>query len=417
MEYIILGLALLFFTGHALRGVFTRTKVPDLLIITLLGYIIGPVLGVVNPEDFGEIGNILSTMALIVILYEGGIHLRAKDLVSSSWPTLKITITGFVTVIIAITAVGIMFALKDPTTAFLLALALSSTASAVVIPLVRTLSVSDSTKTVLSLESAITDILTIVLFLVAVDGLATGQVDPKSILIAVGPKTMLAILAGFLFAISWSVIKSIFSNILPKAFAGEAFALLVYGVTGTMELNGALAVLAYGFTLGNLNLLPIKNAELIVSDLKNEYDMALLKEVSNILRTFFFLYLGVLIKLNDWKVVAIAILITTAIYATRYLAVMIMFKAKDLTRMEAMTMTAMGPRGLAAAVLATLPVQLEIAGGLWVQEVCFAVILMTIVVTAVLVILIERDSTRKVFSKLYLKFPEQGDLVDSNQRT
>ena len=286
-----MGLALLFFTGHALRGFFSKTKIPDLLVVTLLGYIIGPVLGVVDAEHFGEIGNVLSTMALIVILYEGGIHLRAKDLVSSSWPTLKITVTGFVSVIIAITAVGMMFAFRDAQSAFLLALALSSTASAVVIPLVKTLSVSDSTKTVLSLESAITDILTIVLFLVAVDGLSTGEVDPKSILIAVGPNTLWAILCGFLFAIAWSFIKAVFNNILPKAFAGEAFALLVYGVTGSLGLNGALAVLAFGFTLGNLNLLPIRNAQQIVEELKNEYDMALLQEVSNVLRTFFFLVL------------------------------------------------------------------------------------------------------------------------------
>lgn len=414
MEYVILGLSLLFFVGHALRGLFSKTKIPDLLIVTLLGYILGPIMGVIKAEDFGEIGNILSTVALIVILYEGGIHLQARDLVSSSWPTLKITLTGFISVILAITAVGIMFAFQDLSSAFLLALALSSTASAVVIPLVRVLSVSDSTKTVLSLESAITDILTIVLFLVAVDGLSSGEVELKSILIAIGPNTLLAILVGFLFAISWALIKSLFHDLLPKAFAGEAFALLVYGVIGSLGLNGALGVLAFGFTLGNLNLLPIKNADQILDDLKNPHDMALLKEVSNVLRTFFFLYLGVLIQLNNWQIIAIALLVTAAIYATRYLAVILMFKSSDLTRMEAMTMTAMGPRGLAAAVLATLPVQLGIPGGQWVQEVCFAVILMTIVVTALLVILIERPVTRALFSKLYLKFPEQGAMIDSN---
>ena len=126
------------------------------------------------------------------------------------------------------------------------------------------------------------------------------------------------------------------------------------------------------------------------------------------------MYLGVLIQLNDWSVIGIALLVTIAIYATRYLAVMLMFKSSDLTRLEAMTMTAMGPRGLAAAVLATLPVQAGIAGGEWVQEVCFAVILMTIFMTAFLVILIERDATRKIFSKLYLKFPEREAIVDSN---
>lgn len=405
MDYAILGLSALFFLGHALRGFFSRTKIPDLLVITIIGYVVGPVLGLVSKEHFGEIGRILSTIALIVILYEGGIHLKAKDMVSSSWPTFKLTLTGFVFVIVGITIVGIVFAFRDPASSFLLALALSSTASAVVIPLVRVLSVSDSTKTVLALESAITDILTIVLFLVAVDGLSTGEVEIKNILMAIGPKTLMAILTGFLLALLWAVVKGMFKKYLPKAFAGEAFALLVYGLTQTMGLNGALAVLAYGFTLGNIGLLPLKNAEEIGKELTGEQEMSLLAEISNVLRTFFFLYLGILIHLSDWKTVTLAFLVTVVIYMTRYLSVNLMFKGKDLSRLEAMTMTAMGPRGLAAAVLATLPAQLGLPGGQWIQDVCFAVILMTIVFTALMVLLIERPSTRNLFSKLFLRYP------------
>jgi NhaP-type Na+/H+ or K+/H+ antiporter len=414
MAVALLGLSILFFLGHLLRGIFRLTKIPDLLIITLIGYTVGPGLGLVRSDDFGQIGSILSTIALIVILYEGGIHLKAKDLVTSSWPTLKITLAGFSLIIIAITIVGIVLGFKAPTTAFLLGLVLSSTASAVVIPLVRVLSVSDKVKTVLGLESAVTDILTIVLFLVAVEGISAGAVDLKSVFISIGPKTLLAIAAGSFFAIIWAILKSLLGSVMPKAFAGEAFAILVYGLVELMGLNGALGVLAYGFTIGNITLLPIKNVELLAKEMMGDQEVALLSEISNVLRTFFFLYLGILIQFSSVTVVLVAIAITCMIYLTRYISVRFLFGAKDITRMEAMTMTAMGPRGLAAAVLATLPLQKGIEDGRWIQDTAFSVILISIVATAGFVLLIEQKYTRQMFAKFFLKFPESSPVVSKD---
>lgn len=80
MAFAIIGLAVLFFLGHALNWLFIKTKIPDLLILVIMGYLAGPVFGVLKADDFGKVGPILSTMALVVILYEGGLHLSARDL-------------------------------------------------------------------------------------------------------------------------------------------------------------------------------------------------------------------------------------------------------------------------------------------------------------------------------------------------
>jgi NhaP-type Na+/H+ and K+/H+ antiporter len=59
-----------------------------------------------------------------------------------------------------------------------------------------------------------------------------------------------------------------------------------------------------------------------------------------------------------------------------------------------MTVTAMGPRGLACAVLATIPFQRGFVDGIFVQNVVFAVIPLTILVTAILVALFENNKVR-----------------------
>lgn len=159
MASIIVGLGLLFFLGHALNWFFIKTKIPDLLILVVIGYILGPILGLVTISDFGKIGTVISTLALVVILYEGGLHLSARDLLSGSLPAAALSFAGFfLTIIIGIIVVfGI--ALQPFTVALLVGVGIGSTSSAIVIPMVKFLSVDNKTKTFLSLESAFTDVL------------------------------------------------------------------------------------------------------------------------------------------------------------------------------------------------------------------------------------------------------------------
>ena len=81
-----------------------------------------------------------------------------------------------------------------------------------------------------------------------------------------------------------------------------------------------------------------------------------------------------------------------------------------------MMITAMGPRGLATAVLATIPLQRGMAGGEWIQSTLFAVIPITIFVTAVLVFLSERPWFRYKTERLYGKFEEtESNSTESEQ--
>ena len=57
MEKIVIGLAGLFFVGHVLQWVFVKTKFPDLLILIIAGFIIGPSgLNIVAHQHLGQVG-------------------------------------------------------------------------------------------------------------------------------------------------------------------------------------------------------------------------------------------------------------------------------------------------------------------------------------------------------------------------
>jgi NhaP-type Na+/H+ or K+/H+ antiporter len=416
MHIALISVAALFFTGHALGWFFEKTKIPDLLILVIIGYVAGPVLGYLSPSDFGKAGPLLSTLALVVILYEGGLHLTAKELASGFLTSAGLAILGFLGIaglafLTALTLGGQSFEIS-----LLLGLGIGSTSSAVVIPMVKPLSIEQNTKTILSLESAITDVLAIVIFLVCLDGISRGAFSAKALAIGLGPNTLLAALCGIGGGLVWAALKKHFGPVFKMAFAGEAWALLVYGTLEMSGLNGAIGVLTLGFMLANLDLLPswLKNQ---MSSVPVSYrDLSFLNTLTFMLKTFFFIYLGVLVKFSDPKIVALAFLITMLVFLSRLFVIKLMMKPNVTNRLDAMITTGMGPRGLACAVLATLPLQRGVAGGRWLQDIIFAIIPLTILFTAIFVALFESDSMRAKLGKFWSSYPD-GETKTADQES
>jgi len=77
---IILFVGLLVFIAHAFVALFKKTKIPDVLLLIIIGLILGPVLNIVKTDDFGKVGPIFSAIALIIILFEGGLELNIKHI-------------------------------------------------------------------------------------------------------------------------------------------------------------------------------------------------------------------------------------------------------------------------------------------------------------------------------------------------
>lgn len=409
MAIALISIAVLFFVGHGLSWFFEKTKIPDLLILVIIGYTLGPLLGFLNPDSFNQIGPLLSTLGLVVILYEGGLHLTAKELAQGFLTSASLSILGFISIAVCGFLVAISLGMQPLHVALLLGIGIGSTSSAVVIPMCKPLSVKDRTKTILSLESAITDVLAIVIFLVVLDGVKAGEFSFMELLIGIGPNTLKAALCGIAGGLIWAALKKYFGPVFKMAFAGEAWALLVFGVIELNGMNGAIGVLTLGFMLANLDLLPdwLKNQ---MSSVPVSYrDLSFLNTLTFMLKTFFFIYLGVLIKFSDPVIVALALIITGLIFVTRYFIVMLLMPRSSTPRLDAMITTAMGPRGLACAVLATYPVQNGIEGGEWLQDISYAIIPLSIFFTALAVSLFENKTMRKNLGTLWLTYSEHEE--------
>lgn len=406
MEVAVIGLGCLFFSGHLLQWFFAKTKIPDLLILTLVGYLAGPFLGWIQPDDLGQVGQLVATLALIFILYEAGLQLSRKELKEAWLPSLTLSLLSFSSISLFVLVIA-QWVVPFPYSV-LLAFGVGSTSSAIVIPMVQFLSLKAKTKVILSLESAFTDIFAIVLFLVTIEALELGYWQLSNVAFNIGPKTLFSMGMGFVAALLWAVFKRYFPEYTSMTFSGESWALLTYGVITLVGFNGAMAVLCLGFTLANLNLLPrIFSRYCSVVPVSFE-EVRLLKDITFLLKTFFFIYLGTLISFQEPHLVLVGALITIAIYSTRYLCVSLFFSPKNFSKLDALSVTSMGPRGLACAVLATIPLQKNFDYGSEIQQILFAVIPLSIFFTALLIFICENPSSRKKVGFLFPKHPEDS---------
>lgn len=407
-QILIVGLTI--FIAHFLVLLFKLTKIPDVLLLMVGGIIVGPVLHLIKPEDFGVVGPVATSIALIVILFEGGVNLHLRTIFSALRHTVLITLFTWVST--AATVSWIMFALTplDWGMALVTGAILGGTSSAVVVPMISALGMDEKPKTVLFLESAITDVLCIVVTVGLIQALRSGKMDTGQIalqiLISFGGATLLGVSGGFV----WGMLLGKVRRFPNTIFATVAYVFLLYGAAELLGISGAITALSFGVTLANISGLTFSTSQgrkLLVFRKVSRVDKLFFSEVVFLLKTFFFIYLGISIRFDNIVYLLLALAVVAVVYLERFMLIRIIASRK-FNRRDASLMTTMVPKGLAAAVLAFLPLQYGMANAQWVSGVVFPVVLISIIATSFLILMIEKTPMKKAYFKIFSTFAEMG---------
>jgi NhaP-type Na+/H+ or K+/H+ antiporter len=387
MATVILSVGVLLFAASLFIALFRRTQIPDVLLLIVLGVILGPVTHLVSPDDFGKAGGAMSTIALTVILFESGLSLQLAVLRQSLAATLRVTALTFLVTLAIVAACGrVALGLPWPL-ALALGAMLAGTSSAVVIPMVKHLALKRVPSTVLVLESALTDVLCIIVAGAFLNAFVTGSASPAAIGGGIARSFTFAAIIGGLAALLFLLAVNLVRR-MPNAMVSViAFVLVTYGVAESLGASGAIAALTLGFVISNrvaLGIPRLRPFAHVVELREPRYVGWFLADAIFLLKTFFFVFLGISVQFADWPLAAFAVGTVAAIYLSRTLIVRVTMPTTT-NRWDASVMAVMGPKGLAAAVLAGVPAQMGIAQGDVMQQFTYIVVLASIVVTSVLV--------------------------------
>jgi cell volume regulation protein A len=321
------------------------TRVPDIIVLLLIGVGLGPVLKWVDPSHFDNMVRILGMLALILILLEGGLELRLKDAIRYSPGGILLAFVSY-GLTVGLIAVVVRFTLQMAwIDSSLIGAVLGSTSAAVVLPAIQQMSAPEPIKVTLTLESSLGEIIAVLtvgtlISLNSNDSMVAGLITGfgHHIVVDVG----IGIAAGLIW--SW---------LLPFV-AGQHFgnALNLGCILGVFAIgryfggSGLLAELVFGLTLANMPHTPRVMRQ-------GERMMAFHSEITFLVRSFFFVILGIMAQVvaKAYTIPIIAILV--ALVVARWLAVWgTRWSIRDVKREDTELLALMFPRGLITAVLA-----------------------------------------------------------------
>ena len=128
----------------------------------------------------------------------------------------------------------------------------------------------------------------------------------------------------------------------------------------------------------------------------NDVEKQFFSELVFLLKTFFFVFIGVSIRFSNVWTMVLGVLLTVIIYIIRIPIVKFSVR-QPLPTLDLTVMAAMVPKGLAAAVLAAVPMHFGMPSGGLIRDVVYAVILTSIVLTSVLIPLLEKVPMVRAF--------------------
>lgn len=394
---------IIIFIGFLGEYIFQKTNIPDVIWLMILGAIIGHFFDF-QKSAFLAVAPIFTTFALIFILFEGAINIDIKKLVKGVIGGSSLSFFSFLLSII-ITPVVMILGGWNIWEGLLLGAIIGGASSAVIIPITKNLNVKPNTALILTFESAISDVLCIVGAITILDIIALNAFDITLVIKSIVYSFTIAIFIGVIGGLAWVKIQKLMEKFSKSYMTTIAAMLLLYSFVEFLGSNGAIACLAFGIIIGN--------SKKIFSFLENSHEYTMtpsakffFAEISFFVKIFFFVYLGLLISVTNIGLIVIGFLLTILLYLTRPLGVAIANKKNKLDDKDRVFMEILTPKGLAAAVLAQLPLQYVAKGANIPHAEQFSTIVLSVIMFSILI------STIGVFLTEKGSFKGFGDLLD-----
>ena len=414
LSLVVLGT--LVFAAHVFSELFSRKRVPDLLLLLIIGIIIGPVFKIVTPEDLGGFGQVFSTLTLVIILFEGGSELSLSNIRTSFKDMIGLTLVSYFLIMIVFGILGHYILQLPWATSFFMSAVLGGAAEAIVIPLTKHLKISENSKATLVLETSFSTVVCFIISLALFNAVKSQQFEIGKTIGNIISSFVLAGIIGFAGAVFWAIVLQKIRTVKNSTFTTPAFVFIIYGINSILGFSGEIAALTFGITLTNIDAVYNSIFKKLFKNKPNSLnynERMLFSEMAFLLRTFVFVYIGISIQLNDWKSILIGLAITFLLLILRILSVRwTVVRNKDgYTEMEAMYMSCMVSKGLVAAILAALLKQAGLPFADEVQNIVYSVILFSIVFTCAMIPLLEKSKFIQKTLLFMLYFPRKKEEI------
>ena len=357
VDIIMLSIGLIVFISHIFKSIFERTNIPDVLLLIVLGIII--TVSGFDSSSFESVGNLLFEAALALILFEAGIHLKFNSLYESIKSSSLIILTTFILTVLAVFLLSSYVFSFSYHHSLLLGIIMASISPAVVIPLMENMNASEKLKSSTIVEATLTDVLSIFLVISIIHDPSSdiSQVSKfsSSLIVLILKSCGIGIAASIIWSYVFTKIRA-FPNTI---FTSIAFILILFGLSHSIDASAPITILFFSMIISLPRDSKVRkySQKLKIPLIEfSKTEKTLYSEVIFIVKTFFFVYLGIkmasLVDMGfDFIIVFFkSLILTFLLFFIRYLTLLLFRKRKAGNNL----LLAMIPKGLAAAVLISM---------------------------------------------------------------
>jgi|Deesub1362A_J573_1020465.scaffolds.fasta_scaffold00012_80 NhaP-type Na+/H+ or K+/H+ antiporter len=360
--------SIIIFIGFVGSILLNRKNIPDAIFLILFGYFLGPMTGIVDPQQLSGVAPYIGALALIAIMFESSLDIDLNELLLSAKPALIISLAGFVvsvigTFVILYYIVGFMP--ENPLYSLLIGTIIGGGSGAVIASIAPKISMPNSLQLTLSLESVLTDVYVIVFTLTLMSIMSNEgmNIQPSEIVGSIAARFSTSMVLGFIAGILLSDLIYKFKKEQHIYVMTFAFLILLYVGAEFAGGSGAITVLTAGIVVANLAYLPqfIAGSNMVDVVRYQLFSMeSTHSELTLLIRIFFFVEVGLLLDLRNMEIMMHALILSLVLLLLRYpiaygIAKSMGFRQK--TGIAAGISSVFYARGLAAAVMAVVVTQ------------------------------------------------------------
>lgn len=383
---LLLLLGAIIFLGFLGNAVFQRTRIPDVLLLILMGILMGPVLSIIPPDAVRAFMPFFGTIALTMILFEGGLDLDLGHALRQGGRAILLAVVSFAgSMLVVYYAITLAFGVAGRTP-LAVAAALACTSAPIVIPVMARLAPASPMRPLLAIESALSDALAVMIVLALAGSHGDTTLSAFGMAGRLANSISLGTGAGILAGVLWLSLLGTLARQRFNYLMTLAFLFLLIGAVESFHGSGAVAVLVFGMILANgealVRLFGREAGERLLNRLGPDR-LVLHPEITEshaqasfLVRAFFFVYLGIIFRWpgSDADMWLSVVLVSLGVIVAREVAVLLVAWATGIPAVHRRLLLAMLPRGLATAVLASLLISHGEEGPAWETLAAFVIL-------------------------------------------
>jgi len=233
----------------------------------------------------------------------------------------------------------------------------------------------------INLESALTDVLCVVVTVACIDIVVSGSGGMDRGAIILGRSFGIGLGAGLAAGLLWVLFMGVIRRVGNTYAATLSILLLLYVGVSLLGGNAALAILAAAIVVGNAPALShaigLREPAALDDEVQDTHS-----QITFIVKSFFFTFIGAMLG-PPWGLVALGLLFAVLLFLARVPAAALSTWGGGFTSAERQLAGVMMPRGMAAGVLALMPYGAGVPGTELLPVVAFSVVLGSIAIFAV----------------------------------